>query len=82
MRWSELVEKECVDVKGGEKLGHFSHADLRIDPETGRIEALLIPLHVSWFRKQSRQLELPWQKVKKVGAEMIIVDTAERAYGK
>jgi YlmC/YmxH family sporulation protein len=82
MRWSELIEKECIDLTGGEKLGHFSHADLKIHPETGKIESILIPLQVSWFRKQTRHLELPWQKVKKVGPEMIIVDTAERAFQK
>lgn len=78
MRWSEFSEKECVDLVHGEKLGNFSRADLNFHPETGKIESILIPVSNSWFKKKTHELELSWRMVKKVGPEMVIVDTGLR----
>jgi YlmC/YmxH family sporulation protein len=75
MRWSEFAEKECIDLVSGERLGNLLHADLRFQPQTGKIEAILIPVGGTWFKKQARQVELSWRVIKKVGPEMVIVDT-------
>jgi YlmC/YmxH family sporulation protein len=78
VRWSEFSNKECVDLTSGEKLRKFSHADLKFNPQTGKIEALLIPVHTSWFKKNSYEVELSWQTIRKVGPEMVIVDSGRR----
>lgn len=78
MRWSEWMEKECIDLVHGSKLGNFMHADLTFQMDTGKIERILIPLSHSWFKKPTQYLELSWKMVKKVGPEMVIVDTRER----
>jgi YlmC/YmxH family sporulation protein len=78
MRWSELIEKECVDMLNGERIDHFSRADLRFHPQTGKIEAILIPASSSWFKKQGVHMEISWSMVKKVGPEMVIIDSAAR----
>ncbi|MBA4542295.1 MULTISPECIES: YlmC/YmxH family sporulation protein [Thermoactinomyces] len=78
MRWSEFAEKECIDLVNGERLGNFLHADLTFHPQTGKIESILIPVGSSWFKKKSRQIELSWRLVKKVGPEMVIISTAEQ----
>ncbi|SEN44444.1 YlmC/YmxH family sporulation protein [Lihuaxuella thermophila] len=75
MRWSEFVNKECIDLVNGEKLGNFSHADLSFHPQTGKIESVIIPVHTSWFKRHTHELTLSWKTIKKVGPEMVIVDT-------
>lgn len=75
MRLSELSGKEIVDVKRAERLGVLGQTDLEIDPDTGQINALIIP-SLKWFglRKQGNEVKVPWSHVKKIGADMIIID--------
>ncbi len=76
MRWSEFVNKECVDLVNGEKLGKFSHADLSFHPQTGKVESIHIPVRTSLFNRHTHELTLSWKMIKKIGPEMVIVDTA------
>lgn len=78
MRLSELSGKEIVDVKKAERLGVLGQTDLEINEGTGQIQALLIP-SLKWFglRKQGGEIRVPWQQIKKIGTDMIIVDIAE-----
>ncbi|XJZ28547.1 YlmC/YmxH family sporulation protein [Bacillota bacterium Lsc_1132] len=78
MRLSELSGKEIVDVKRAERLGVLGQTDLEINEATGQIQALLIP-SVKWFglRKQGQEIRVPWQHIKKIGADMIIIDIAD-----
>ncbi|MGA8943509.1 MAG: YlmC/YmxH family sporulation protein [Thermoactinomyces sp.] len=78
MRWSEFAAKECIDLVNGERLGDFLHADMVFDPQTGKIQAILLPTHFSWLKKNRRLLELKWSMIRKVGPEMVIVDSADR----
>jgi YlmC/YmxH family sporulation protein len=75
MRLSELSGKEIVDVKKAERLGVLGQTDLEINPSTGQIQALLIP-SIKWFgfRKQNEEIRVPWQHIKKIGTDMIIID--------
>ncbi|MFC7442759.1 YlmC/YmxH family sporulation protein [Laceyella putida] len=76
MRWSEFAVKECVDVGSGEKLGNFAAADMEFNPATGKIEGILLETAKStWFKKNARYLALSWPMIKKIGPEMVIVDT-------
>ncbi|MGG5252900.1 YlmC/YmxH family sporulation protein [Neobacillus sp. SM06] len=78
MRLSELSGKEIVDVKRAERLGVLGQTDLEINETTGQIQALLIP-SVKWFglRKQGQEIRVPWQHIKKIGTDMIIIDVAD-----
>ncbi|MDR6224227.1 YlmC/YmxH family sporulation protein [Desmospora profundinema] len=75
MRWSEFAEKELIDMTGGERMGVVGHADLVIDPETGQIHSLLLPIpSASWFGKKQGHREIHWHHIKKIGPEMVIVE--------
>jgi YlmC/YmxH family sporulation protein len=78
MRLSELSGKEIVDVKKAERLGILGQTDLEINENTGQIQALLIP-SLKWFgfRKQGEEIRVPWNHIKKIGSEMIIIDVPE-----
>ncbi|PLR69797.1 MULTISPECIES: YlmC/YmxH family sporulation protein [Bacillaceae] len=75
MRLSELSGKEIVDVKRAERLGVLGQTDLEIDEQSGQITALVIP-STKWFgfRKQGDDIRVPWQHIKKIGSDMIILD--------
>ncbi|MCR6545905.1 YlmC/YmxH family sporulation protein [Dehalobacterium formicoaceticum] len=79
MRLSELVGKKIVNVYDGEILGTIGDSDLVIDPFSGGIESIILPnkshLLNLWFQKQ--QLIIPWESVKKVGSEVVVVDLDE-----
>ncbi|MDR6997891.1 YlmC/YmxH family sporulation protein [Neobacillus niacini] len=78
MRLSELSGKEIVDVKKAERLGVLGQTDLEINEGTGQIQALLIP-SLKWFgfRKQGEEIRVPWNHIKKIGTDMIIIDIPE-----
>ncbi|MFE8699128.1 YlmC/YmxH family sporulation protein [Cytobacillus sp. FJAT-54145] len=75
MRLSELSGKEIVDVKKAERLGVLGQTDLEINESTGQIQALLIP-SLKWFgfKRQGGEVRVPWKHIKKIGADMVIID--------
>lgn len=77
MRLSELGGKEIVDVNRAERLGVLGQTDLEFD-ESGQITALIIP-SVKWFglMKSGQEIRVPWSHIKKVGADMVIIDFQE-----
>lgn len=81
MRISELVGKEIVNIFNGARLGVVGEADLILDPETGQIHSIILPrranLLTMWLDRQ--QMVLPWECVRKIGAEVIVVDLDQTA---
>lgn len=77
MRLSELGGKEIVDINRAERLGVLGQTDLEFN-ENGQITALIIP-SVKWFglMKKGNELRVPWTQIKKVGADMLIIDFQE-----
>ncbi|ASS93183.1 YlmC/YmxH family sporulation protein [Peribacillus simplex] len=77
MRLSELSGKEIVDVNRAERLGILGQTDLEID-ETGQITSLIIP-SVKWFGliRNGSEIRVPWEHIKKIGADMVIIDFQE-----
>ncbi|WP_078380853.1 YlmC/YmxH family sporulation protein [Sutcliffiella halmapala] len=75
MRLSEMSGKEIVDVKRAERLGILGHTDLEINENTGEIRSLIIP-SLKWFglKKEGNDIRVPWQHIKKIGTDMIIID--------
>lgn len=72
----ELAGKEIVNVYDGARLGVIGESDLLIDSQSGSICAIIIPRKSNfinfWVDKQS--MIIPWESVKKIGSEVIIVD--------
>lgn len=69
---------EIIDVNTGSKLGFIK--DIKIDREDNRVLAILLPGEVKgWFSK-SDDMEIPWERIVKVGVDVILV-SAERSDG-
>jgi YlmC/YmxH family sporulation protein len=76
MRLSELAGKEIINISDGVRLGAVGDSDLVIDPETGKIESIVLPKRVNFlsFWLEPKKLVVPWRTVKKIGCEVIIVE--------
>lgn len=76
MRLGDLVGKEIVNIYNGARLGVVDESDLEIDVESGEIRSIILPRKNNfinlWLDKQ--KLIIPWESVKKIGAEVIIVE--------
>lgn len=79
MRLSKLYGKEIVTLPDCERLGYLGDCDMLIDNETGKIKSLIIPENKGFFNFfiEKKYLEIPWERIKKVGSDMIIIDLAD-----
>jgi YlmC/YmxH family sporulation protein len=82
VRLSELVGKEIINLYDGTRLGTIGDSDLMIDPDNGTIESIILPQRSSLitFWSDRREMTVPWETVKRVGGEVIIVDL-DQTYG-
>lgn len=85
MLLSELAGKEIINLYDGAKLGLVGDADLDIS-FSGSVEAIILTSRGGfsgfWGSKGEREREhlvIPWQTIKKVGSEVIIVDLQNRS---
>ncbi len=78
MRFSELEEKEIINVTDCKCLGCVK--DLDLDECEGTIRALIVPGPAKWCGCIGRDYELfiPWCKVVKIGPDIILVDIEEK----
>ncbi len=77
MRLMELGNKEIVNLNNGERLGLIADSDLIIDEETGEIISLLVPTKKIGMRLlglESQGIEIPWNTIRKIGYDMIIIE--------
>jgi YlmC/YmxH family sporulation protein len=76
MRLSDLAGKEIINISDGGKLGLVGNSELIIDETTGKIDAILVPQDRGlWgFSDTKKFLTIPWHTVRKIGAEVIVVD--------
>ncbi|QGT99225.1 hypothetical protein SYNTR_0632 [Candidatus Syntrophocurvum alkaliphilum] len=76
MRLNQLVGKEMVNIYDGMRMGTVGESDMIVDPETGKIISIILPnkgnLLTFWSDKQ--KLVIPWEAIKKIGKEVIVVD--------
>lgn len=75
---SELRDKDVIDINTGEKLGNI--IDIEVNLEEGRVEGIVIPKETSIFRFFNKDIEiyLPWESIKKIGTDVILVDFKDR----
>lgn len=81
MRLSQLLGKRIINIFDGEILGLVGDADLVVDTSSGSIEEIIIPRRTEYpfserrhFAGDKHLLHIPWDKVCKVGSEVIVVD--------
>ncbi|TJX16227.1 YlmC/YmxH family sporulation protein [Tissierella creatinini] len=77
MRLSELGQKEVVNLNSGGRMGILADLDLVIDEETGKIFSLLVPdrkFSLKIFATERTSMEIPWDSIRKIGYDMIIVE--------
>lgn len=80
MLLSDLSGKEIINLHDGAKLGLVGDADLDISLN-GAVEAIILTsrggISGFWSSRGDREREtlvIPWQTIKKVGSEVIIID--------
>ncbi|MGI6728023.1 MAG: YlmC/YmxH family sporulation protein [Anaerovoracaceae bacterium] len=77
MRLSELGEKEIVNISDGSRYGDLYYAELVFDEKSSKIRAILIPEYKgrSFFSNSHDLIQLPWDSIRKIGEDIIIVET-------
>ena len=79
MRLSDIGYKEIIDLADGGRYGQLADSELLFDPITGKIRALLVPQiqsRMSLFRQDHNFTQLPWESIKKIGEDIIVLDTS------
>ena len=72
-RITDLSYKEVIDLQTGQRLGYVRDAE--IDPETGKVAALIIPGRLKWLGLLGREPEtvIPWDSIHRLGEDIIFV---------
>ncbi len=73
-KYSKLRQKEVVNMIDGARLGYI--CDLLLDVCTGKICALVVPgpSKFSFFFKGDRDTVIPWNHIRKIGEDVILVE--------
>lgn len=76
MRLSNLNGKEIINICSGTRIGTAGVSDAYIDEDSGEVINIVVPCRKNiinmWF--QSSELVIPWDMVKKIGHELIMVE--------
>ena len=72
MLLKELQSKDVVNVVDGNKLGKIT--DIEIDFETGKILEFTVSKYKYFFCVGNDQIKITWDKIVKLGGEVIIVN--------
>jgi YlmC/YmxH family sporulation protein len=76
VRLNELVGKEMVNIFDGMRMGTVGESDMLVNQETGDIVSIILPNRGNAFTfwADRQKLVIPWDAVKKIGREVIVVD--------
>ena len=76
MRLNELVGKEIVNIYDGMRMGTVGESDMLVDQESGDIISIILPNRGNAFNfwADRQKLVIPWEAIKKIGREVIVVD--------
>lgn len=74
VRTSDLKLREVVNTLDGKRLGVIG--DMEIDMESGEIKAIVIPggTRVLGLFGRDDDIVVPWDKIKKIGVDVILVE--------
>ena len=68
--FTDLKEKEIINVSDGKKLGHI--IDFLFDIETGQVKGIIVPGERKIFRR-AEDIFIPLERIKKIGGDVILV---------
>ncbi len=73
-KFSELKQKEVVNVADGRRLGYVS--DLVFDPLTGNIGSFMVPGPTKWcgLIKAEQDYVIPWERIQCIGDDVVLVE--------
>lgn len=76
MRLSNLSGKEVINLGDGARLGIIDECELTFDYKSGQIHTIVLPRRSGLFNffSDSQTATIPWQAIKRIGDEIIIVD--------
>ena len=79
MRLADMGYKEIVNLSTGSRYGDFAGAELLFDETRGKIKAILVPgvRGRMAFMSSPDWISIPWESVRKIGEDIIIVETRE-----
>ncbi|HEY3315573.1 MAG TPA: YlmC/YmxH family sporulation protein [Bacillota bacterium] len=79
MMKSDLRVREVINIADGRKLGGL--VDIEVDLESGRVTALVVPGRgrVLGLFGGDDDCVIPWEKVVKIGVDVILVDLPAQA---
>jgi len=74
---SDLRMREVINVNNGKKLGLIK--DIEIDLDAGRVKSVVLPgnSRILGFFGRNDDVVVPWQKIRKLGMDVILVDIAD-----
>lgn len=74
LRLSDLQSKTIVSITDGRNVGNI--IDVKVDVPTGNIKALVIEANKTFFSFSNKGLdtEIPWNKITKIGEDVILVN--------
>ncbi|MCL1949611.1 MAG: YlmC/YmxH family sporulation protein [Turicibacter sp.] len=79
MLLSEIEEKDVINMVTGERIGFV--ASLQIDVNSGQIRAVTVQptsKMLNFFSREEDSVYIPWDKIVKIGEDVIIVNVQER----
>ena len=78
MSFLELRDKEVVNAADGMRMGTI--IDMEIEQVSGRIIAIVLPGPCRFFGliKGERDFVIPWNQIRKIGRDVILVDIDEQ----
>ena len=77
-RSANFRQKEVINISDGKRLGFVS--DVEINLEDGKIEAIVVPGggKIFGFIGKDSEFVIPWERIRKIGEDIILVDLDER----
>ena len=77
---SDFRVKEVINIRDGRRLGNI--VDMEFNLSEGRITAIIVPGSSKWMGliKNGDDIVIPWERIKKIGDDVILVDIEARRY--
>lgn len=72
---NSMKNMEIINISTGTRMGYLR--DIKINCDENRVEALILPGAMKgWFGKVE-EIEIPWNKIYKIGYDVILVDVED-----
>lgn len=68
----DIKRLEIIEISTGKKIGSIK--DFRIDLKSYKIKSIIVPLKSYSIFSKINSIEIPWEKIKKIGEDVILVE--------